>query len=64
MEYEQHCGGVMQSGVSGPRSPGFKTTLANKLREMNADLALFYPFQISLILVTFDVIELTLSTTH
>ena len=38
MEYEQHCGGVVQSGVLGHRSPGFKTTPANKLSELDAGL--------------------------
>jgi hypothetical protein len=34
MEYEQHHGGVVQSGVAGPRRPGFKTTHSNRLNEL------------------------------
>jgi hypothetical protein len=64
MEYEQHRGGVVQSVVSIPRIPGFKTTTANKLRELNAGLVFYYPLQISVILLTFDVIQLTLRTVH
>jgi hypothetical protein len=64
VEYEQHCGGVVQSGVLGHRSPGFKTTPANKLSELNAGLDFYYQFQISLNLVMFDVIQLTLRTAH
>jgi hypothetical protein len=35
MELEQHRCGVIQSVISGPRRPGFKTTTANKLRDLN-----------------------------
>jgi hypothetical protein len=64
MENEQLCGGVVQGGFSGHISPGYKTRAANKLRELNAGLAFYYQFQISLTLLTFDVTGLTLFTAH
>ena len=43
---------------------GLKLHPKNKLRELNARLALYYPFRISLILLTFDVKELMLRTAY
>jgi hypothetical protein len=64
MEYEQHRGEIVQCLVSGPRRPGFKTTPEKKLRQLNAGIVFYYPLQISLIILTFDVIQLTLHTAH
>jgi hypothetical protein len=58
MEYEQHCGGFVQSGVLGPRRTGFKYKPANNPYDLNNDLVLSYPFKISLILLTSDVKQL------
>jgi len=55
MEYEQHRGGIVQSVVRGPRYPGLKI-----LHELKTSLVLYYPFQISLILLTSDFVQLTL----
>jgi hypothetical protein len=60
MEYEQHRSGVVQSVVSGPRIPGFKTTEAKNLYELKTGSVLYDLFQISLVLLTSDVIQLTL----
>jgi hypothetical protein len=45
MEYEQHRGGVFQSGVSGL---GFKSTPGNRLHELSVNFSPF-PFQFTII---------------
>jgi hypothetical protein len=64
MEYELHRCGFVQSVVSGPRIPGFKITQAKILHELKTSFLLYEPFQISLILLMSDVLQLTLRITQ